>query len=297
MSSSQPSSVSRSWLQARIEQYSDMLACFTLTPLLQEQLQHTRTIFRLACQDPAYVRSIDLVSLHTQLHEHWTSLFGSPAKISLTHKRLHLLREFLIRLLAEEYYSYLPSETTWTWKFVSLATKLEKFHDWKYWVEVGTRMKAGEEMPAFDNSALELFLSVPHTRTKVELYADGNGQPHSRIEAIIEECDWDGLASGLERDKEVIEKLHAFPAEKCDDLRDMLKAVAEGREEVKRLYFEEGGGVTAKAWVCEREREARRKRERERKTGRGDRGRRSKSVPRVLGERCGWGFEYDSRSA
>ncbi|KAI9751730.1 MAG: hypothetical protein M1835_001174 [Candelina submexicana] len=260
-----------------------MLACFTLTPLLQEQLQHTRTIFRLVCQDPAYVCSMDLISLHAQVHGHWTSLFGSPTKISLTTKRIHLLRGFLIRLLAEEYYSYLPSETTWTCKFVSLATKMEKFRDWRYWVEVGTRMKGGEEMPEFDNSALELLLSVPHTRTKVELYADRNGQPHSRIEAIIEECDWDGLASRLERDKEVIEKLHAFPAEKCDDLREMLKAVAEGRKEVKRLYFEEGGGLTAKAWVFEKEREAQRKREIEEDRERRQRETKPKSTKGIRG--------------
>ncbi|KAI9719639.1 MAG: hypothetical protein M1812_003410 [Candelaria pacifica] len=265
-----PSSATRSWLQARLEQYSDMLASFTLTPLLQEQLRHASAAFRIALQDGANIPSSELVSLHTQIHAHWTSLFGTPTRTNLTLNRIHLIREFLTRLLCEEYVSYLPSSFPGmkSTRGILKSTKtLEEFRMREYWIDMGKRMKAAEYLPEFDNSILELFLDISQSRTKVELYTSSNGKSHSQVDFFIGECDWKGLASMLKSDKEVISKLGAFHARGHETLNQMLEGVERARDEVERLFFE-GLGVTAKAKACEAERETRRRREVERERAR-----------------------------
>lgn len=218
----------RRYIERRIANF-EILSLERSTPLLRKQMRHAIALHREALKhsdlDP-YLE--DLNTLHSQLKEHWTRIYGDLISRAFLLQDIILFQQFLIAKLLEDYTGEPYTIDQWILDQARCVIEQER--------SVGTNNDSNVDKMYQAHVVYpleEMMLGRDHVENKLRAAAAKRGRSQSDIQPLIDSCDWLNLARALTNDRDLILKL--FAEQPLD--HNKAKKILRGIEEIEEKYF------------------------------------------------------------
>ena len=207
-----------------------------LTPLLREQIRHAIALHTEALEHPNVDQYLDdLDSLHDQLMEHWTKVYGDLISRAYLIQDVVLFQQFLVAKLLEDYTNEPYTVDKWVLNQAKRAIEHEDHARLKDGSDVDMMYQVHVVFPLE-----EMMLSRDHVENKLRAAAIGREHPRSDIQPLIDRRDWSNLAAALTNDRHLALKLFGGPSFDTNILNDSTqKRILRTIDEIKGKYFSE----------------------------------------------------------